>query len=58
MTLEVRSNNTSQKFLNFSTPSGNILTDLTNLNLTSDFDMADGNNTTKHMFELWSPDQV
>ncbi len=57
MTLEVRSNNTSQKFLNFSTPSGNILTDSTNLNLTSDFDMTDGNNTTKHIFELWSPDQ-
>jgi len=57
MTLEVRSNNTSQKFLNFSTPSGNILTDSTNLNLTSDFDMTDGNNTTKHIFDLWSPDQ-
>ena len=57
MTLEVRSNNTSQKFLNFSTPSGNILTDSTNLNLSSDFDMTDGNNTTKHIFELWSPDQ-
>lgn len=55
MILEVRSNNTNQKFLNFSTPSGNILTDTANLDLTSDFDMTDTN--AKYMFEIWSPDQ-
>jgi len=55
MILEVRSNNTNQKFLNFSTPSGNILTDTANLDLTSDFDMTDSN--AKYMFEIWSPDQ-
>ena len=55
MMLEVRSNNTSQKFLNFSTPSGNILTDITNLNLLSDFDITDTN--AKYLFEVWSPDQ-
>jgi len=55
MMLEVRSNNTSQKFLNFSTPSGNILTDTTNLNLSSDFDITDTN--AKYLFEVWSPDQ-
>lgn len=55
MMLEVRSNNTSQKFLNFSTPSGNILTDTANLDLSSDFDMTDTN--AKYIFEVWSPDQ-
>src|SRR5210317_153566 len=55
MMLEVRSNNTSQKFLNFSTPSGNILTDTSNLDLSSDFDMTDTN--AKYIFEVWSPDQ-
>lgn len=55
MILEVRSNNTNQKFLNFSTPSGNILTDSTNLDLSSDFDMTDTN--AKYIFEIWSPDQ-
>ena len=44
-----------QKFLNFSTPTGNILTDATNLNLSSDFDMADAG--AKYIFEVWSPDQ-
>tara|TARA_B100000900_G_scaffold112941_1_gene94455 strand:- start:3603 stop:4187 length:585 start_codon:yes stop_codon:yes gene_type:complete len=55
MFLEVRSNNSLQKFLNFSTPTGNILTDATNLNLSSDFDMADAG--AKYIFEVWSPDQ-
>lgn len=55
MILEVRSNNTNQKFLNFSTPSGNILTDTANLDLTSDFDITDTN--AKYIFEIWSPDQ-
>jgi len=55
MVLEVRSNNTNQKFLNFSTPSGNILTDANNLNLSSDFDMTNAN--AKYIFEVWSPDQ-
>jgi hypothetical protein len=55
MMLEVRSNNTSQKFLNFSTPSGNILTDTLNLDLSTDFDMTDTN--AKYLFEVWSPDQ-
>jgi len=55
MMLEVRSNNTNQKFLNFSTPSGNILTDTANLDLSSDVDMTDTN--AKYIFEVWSPDQ-
>jgi hypothetical protein len=41
--------------LNFSTPSGNILTDTSNLDLSSDFDMTDTN--AKYIFEVWSPDQ-
>ena len=55
MMLEVRSNNTNQKFLNFSTPTGNILTDATNLNLSSDFDLTDTD--ARYIFEVWSPDQ-
>ena len=55
MMLEVRSNNTNQKDLNFSTPSGNILTDTSNLDLSSDFRLTDTN--AKYMFEVWSPDQ-
>jgi len=55
MMLEVRSNNTNQKDLNFSTPSGNILTDTSNLDLSSDFRLTDTNG--KYIFEVWSPDQ-
>ena len=55
MMLEVRSNNSNQKLLNFSTPSGNILTDSSNLNLSSGFDMTDSD--AKYVFEIWSPDQ-
>jgi len=55
MTLEVRSNNTNQKDFNFSTPTGNILTDTTNLDLSSDFRLTDTN--AKYIFEVWSPDQ-
>lgn len=68
MTLEVRSNNANEKKLNFSTPSGNILTDKTNLNLSADFALsddgtADGTGSIadfankKWIFEVWSPDQ-
>lgn len=57
MTLEVRSNNTNNKNLNFSTPTGSILTSTTNLDLSSDF-VIDGSATpAKYIFDMWSPDQ-
>lgn len=55
MILDVRSNNANQKFLNFSTPSGTIYTDSSNLDLSSNFDMT--TNGARYFFELWSPTQ-
>jgi len=60
MILEVRSNDTNSKNLNFSTPTGNIKTDTSNLDLSSDFSVsgyASGSTEYKYLFEVWSPDQ-
>lgn len=57
MILEIRSNNTNQKLLNFSTPTGSIRTDASNLDLSSDFDITDTTGNSRYLFEVWSPDQ-
>jgi len=56
--LEIRNADASGPFdINFDTPggAGSILTDSSNLDLSSDFTMTDTD--AKFMFEVWSPDQ-
>jgi hypothetical protein len=56
MILEVRSNNSNQKFFKVTSSSGDVLTDSTNLDFSgSGFDITDS--AAKYIFEVWSPDQ-
>ena len=56
MILEVRSNNSNQKFFKVTSSSGDVLTDTANLDFSgSGFDMADP--SAKYVFQVWSPDQ-
>lgn len=56
MILEVRSNNSNQKFFKVTSSSGDVLTDTSNLDFSgSGFDLSDAD--AKYIFEVWSPDQ-
>ena len=57
MMLEVRSNNANQKKLAFSSPSGDILTDSNNLDLSAGYFDMTSTSQAKYVFEIWSPDQ-
>lgn len=57
MILEVRSNNNNQKNLAFSSPSGDILTDTSNLDLSAGYYDMTSTSQAKYIFEIWSPDQ-
>ena len=54
--LEVRSNNSNQKFFKVIASSGSVLTDVSNVDFSGNgFDLSDAD--AKYMFQVWSPDQ-
>lgn len=56
MILEVRSNDANQKFFKVTSNSGDVLTDVSNVDFSGNgFDIADTD--AKYIFEVWSPDQ-
>jgi hypothetical protein len=56
MILEVRSNNSNQKFFKVISSSGSVLTDTSNVDFSgSGFDLTDA--SAKYVFQVWSPDQ-